>query len=207
MRWRPALSLGVIAALAVAVWAALSSGEEEAPTTTTTTAPATPTSTATTTTAAPTTTVTTVATTSSTAAPDTTVGPEARLEEVRLILENLWFGWFDAIYRDDQDAVRLVIATEAGLEDFQEAATSVEYAGPPSREDVLVEDPEILRDDDQCLVVYSTLHVMEFVKEPGTSSGVDVLWPYKGGWRRATRWGNRGDLWEQDCGAQSGQLP
>jgi hypothetical protein len=209
MRWRPALSLGVIAALAVGVWAALSSGDEEAPasTTTTTTTPATSTSLATTTTAAPPTTDTTVGTTSSTAAPDTTISSEARLEEVRLILEDLWFRWFDAIYRNDEDAVRAVIATEAGLEDFREAVTSVAYAGSPSRGDVLVEHPEILRDDEQCLVVYSTLNVSGFVEEPGTSAGVDVLWPHEAGWRRATRWGNRGDIWEQDCDAQSGQLP
>ncbi|HSJ33692.1 MAG TPA: hypothetical protein VLB85_01380, partial [Acidimicrobiia bacterium] len=98
MRWRPALSLGVIAALAVAVWAALSAGDDEPPPSTVTTSTTTSTVTSTTTTV-PATTSKTSAVTSSTAAPETTVDPEDRLEEVRLLLEDLYYRWFDAIYR------------------------------------------------------------------------------------------------------------
>lgn len=210
MRWRLALSLGVIAALAVAVWAALSSGDEEPPATTTasTATPATVTTLPSTTTTAPTSTVTTLATTSSTAAPDTTVSPEARLEEVRLILEDLYYRWFDAIYRNDEEAVREVIATEDRLEAFQEMAANHSYPSAPDPAQIRTKDVEILEDSPDCLVVHSTLDLTEWLGEGMTSSGVDVLWPHTDGWRRATLWAHPQDLWRTDCEAErTDELP
>ena len=111
-RWRAGLSLGVIAALVVAIWAAVSAGGQrtDSPATSTTTAPS---STVPTTAGAPSSTTSKPTTTVTSRPTSTTIDAEARLEEVRLILQDLWFRWFDAIYsQDDEEAVRQVVATE-----------------------------------------------------------------------------------------------
>ena len=41
-----------------------------------------------------------------------TTTEEQRLAEVEQILTDLWFGWFDAIYRKDADALWEVVANE-----------------------------------------------------------------------------------------------
>ncbi len=112
-RWRAGLSLGVIAALVVAIWAAVSAGGQrtDPPATSTTTAPS---STVTTTAGAPSSTTSKPTTTVTSRPTSTTIDSEARLEEVRLILQDLYYRWFDAIYRNDGEAVREVVATEQG---------------------------------------------------------------------------------------------
>src|SRR5690606_31914706 len=105
-----------------------------------------------TTTTVPATTSTTSAATSSTAAPDTTVDPEARLEEVRLLLEDLYYRWFDAIYHNDETAVREVVATEVYLDAFSNAVDNLDLPSAPTRDGIVVTELEILRDDAKCLV-------------------------------------------------------
>lgn len=213
MRWRPALSAGVIVALAVAVWAAVSSGGDDPPDTTV--------AALTTSTAATATTVTTMAAVTattadsptataptSTATTATTTDSEVRVEEVRLILEDLYFRWFDAIYRNDEAAVREVVATEARLAAFHEMAANHGYPSPPAREAVRVLELTVLLDSPDCLVVFNTLDLSEWLGDGERSSGVDVLWPHETGWRRATLWTHPNDLWRTDCEAdRSDELP
>ncbi|HJR93345.1 MAG TPA: hypothetical protein VJ938_12950 [Acidimicrobiia bacterium] len=204
-RARVGLSIGVIVALAVAIWAAIAAGGDDPPSTTTSAPPVT-----TTTTVAPTTSATTPSTTSApaTSTPDTTTDAEARLEEVRLIIRDVWFGWFHALHRNDEEAVLEVIATPERLENFHSTAASVEYESEPTPAGVVVSEVEILQDSEDCLVVYSTMDVSQFQGEGSTTSGVDVLWPHDGEWRRATRWNSPSDLWEADCTAdRSNELP
>src|SRR5690554_310862 len=160
MRARVGLGLGVIAALAVAIWAAVAQGGDETPSTTTTLPPSTtsaPPTTISTTTVAPTSTTTTPTTPGETTA--TTVDAEARAEEVRLILQDLYFRWFDAIYRNDEEAVREIAATQNNLEDFHRAVEQLRFPRAPTPDDIRVSDVEILRWDESCLVVYSVLDV------------------------------------------------
>lgn len=193
-RLKTGLSIGVMVALAIAIWAALASGDSDPePTTTTTT-----TTLATSTTTAPTTTTSTT-TPPQTSVPDTTVNAEARREEVRLILEDLYFGWFDAIYHNDEEAVREVVATSNNIEDFHQAVESLTLPSPPIRAEIQVKDVEILRDDDRCLVTYSILDVSQWRGEGALSEGVNVLLPVEGEWRFGTAWTHRYDLWEADC--------
>src|SRR5690606_29302783 len=127
MRARVGLGLGVIAALAVAIWAAVAQGGDETPSTTTTLPPSTtsaPPTTISTTTVAPTSTTTTPTTTPAETTA-TTVDAEARAEEVRLILQDLYFRWFTAIYNEDENTVLEVIATQRYLEDFRRAITTL----------------------------------------------------------------------------------
>jgi hypothetical protein len=202
---RTGLSIGVIVALAVAIWAAVSSGNDEVPPTSSTSATVSSTSVSTsssTTTTAPTT------TSAATSVPGTT-DPEARLEEVRLILEDLYFRWFDAIYRNDEEAALDVVATPERLDAFREAAANHQYPTEPLREQVAVRELEILLDVPDCLVAFSTLDLTGWLGEGMTSSAVDVLWSHgEESWRRASLWTNRNDLWESDCTAERGnELP
>lgn len=194
-RWKSGLSMGVIVALAVAIWAAVSSGEEPPSTTTTTLAAATSTIVSTTTTAPPTTTV------AATSAPDTTTDSEVRIEEVRLILEDLYFRWFDAIYRNDEEAVLDVVALPAELVAFRNAVENLELPRAPTEADVVVTSIEVLRDTDDCVVTYSNLDLESWRGGGAVRKGVDVLYPYEGRWRLATHWANKNDLWETDCDA------
>ena len=107
MKARAGLGLGVIAALAIAIWAAVSRGNGDPPPTTVSTTTVATTATTTSTTIASTTS-TTAATTTTPA--ETTVDPEARVEEVRQILQDLYYGWFLAIYNQDEETVRTIIA-------------------------------------------------------------------------------------------------
>lgn len=198
MRARVGLGLGVIAALAIAIWAAVSQGGDEPPPTTTTS-----TLTTSSTESRPSSTSTTVTTTTtagpSTTVTDTTTDPEARVEQVRQILQALYFGWFTAIHNKDEEAVREVIATERYLEDFRTAVTTLEYPRPPNKDEIVIKDLEILRDTENCLVTYSTVDLTLWLGEDATVSGVRVLLPVGGDWRFGTAWTHKEDRWQQDC--------
>jgi hypothetical protein len=202
---RTGLGIGVIVALAVAIWAAVSSGNDEVPPTSSTSSPASSTSMST---SSSTATTPTTTTSTATSVPGTT-DPGARLEEVRLILEDLYFRWFDAIYRKDEEAVMDVIATPERLDAFREAAANHQYPTEPLREQVAVRELELLRDGPDCLVTFSTLDLTGWLGDGMTSSAVDVLWPHdERSWRRASLWTNRNDLWENDCtGERDNELP
>lgn len=204
--WRAGLGAAVVVALAVTFWAALSRGDEPTPTTLASPSTVPPTSNTTTPTTTPVPTTTTDTPATSTVAPNTTLDEDARTEEVRLILEDLYFRWFDAIYHDDEEAVRQVVSTERGLDDFAQAVAQMELPREPRREDVRVDTVEVLRDDDDCLVVFHDLDLTEWRGPDSRSSLVDVLFPYESGWRFATSWQNRNDLWEADCDADRSQL-
>ncbi|MGB8362409.1 MAG: hypothetical protein WCE80_13505, partial [Acidimicrobiia bacterium] len=66
------------------------------------------------------TTMTTTTTTSGTTstAPVTTVGSHVvtSVEEAETILRELWFGWFEGIYNQDEDRIREVVASQHQLE-------------------------------------------------------------------------------------------
>lgn len=193
-------------ALVVAVWAALASGDDEpSPSTTaSTTTSAPPTSTTVTSTS-----TTSVPTTSTTApSTSTTTNEEARVEEVRLILEDLYFRWFEAIYNNDEEAVRQVIATERGLANFQRAVDESDLPDPPDEGDINIQSLEILQDDSDCLVTYSHLDLTRWRGAGAQSEVVDVLWPSGHGWRFATSWQSKEDLWQDDCTAdRTDELP
>lgn len=141
--------------------------------------------------------------TSTTALPSTTstTTAEQRVEEVRIILEDLWFGWFDAIYRKDPEALWRVVANEEGHEAGVAAMDRAEFTESPTREGVVTLDLEILLDRPDCLVVYVVHDLSAFKGSAGTGDAiVDVLWPdARYGWRFAAHWKYRDDLWQADC--------
>jgi hypothetical protein len=180
----------VIALVAGLVWAAwLRSRDEPTPTTSTVQSPST-----TTHPEQASTTLTTGALSSS------TTQAASREEEVKAILEDLWFGWFDAIYRKDEDALWAVVATEKKHDQGLQAMGMVGlFTSEPQRGEARVVALSILLDRHDCLVVDQTLDVSSFRDvEPG--SNVLVLWPDpRYGWRLATSWVHPDDLWQGDC--------
>jgi hypothetical protein len=148
------------------------------------------------------TTTTTDATTSTTVTPDDHV--VETVEEAEAILQELWFGWFEGIYNEDEDRIREVVATEQMLEAARDAFGAT-FESPPTREGVELEI-EILRADSDCLVTWGLLDVTAFRGPEATTESVQVMRWVDDAWRFATSWVNRDDLWEADCEAQLSPL-
>ncbi|HKZ19635.1 MAG TPA: hypothetical protein VJQ57_05940, partial [Acidimicrobiia bacterium] len=76
-------------------------------------------------------TTTQLVTTSDDAITTSTATAEQRLAEVEQILTDLWFGWFDAIYRKDADALWEVVATSSKYESAVAAMDTLHFQTPP----------------------------------------------------------------------------
>lgn len=150
--------------------------------------------------AEPSTTTTTSAPSTTTAAATTlTTTAEQRLAEVEALLQELWFGWFDAIYRKDPEALWDVVATTTFYDDGVAAMDSMEFIAAPSLNDVLIGDLTILLDRTDCLVVEHFVDMSHFRGVTGDNT-VRVLWPdERYGFRFATAWRFPNDLWLADC--------
>ena len=187
-RWRLVAGVGVVAGLALTLIVLSVQGGSPSPSTTTTLVVSPPTTTATSavsTTAAEPTTLTTTA--------------EQRLAEVEELLGDLWFGWFDAIYRKDPDALWEVVATSRFHDDGLAAIDTMAFTAAPNRSHVLVEDVSILVDRPDCLVVENSVDMTAFRGVRGDTT-VIVLWPdVRYGLRFATSWKFANDLWLNDC--------
>lgn len=193
--WRYTVVGGFLVLLAGAlVWVLMGGGEAEPAATTRveTTAATSPPSTAL---AAPTTVpATTVASTTS-----STTEAE-RVAEVEVILRDLWFGWFDAIYRNDPDALWEVVATTPGHDAGVAAMETLEFTAEPSLQEMHVDVKRLLLDRPDCLAVHVTADAAAFRGPGAMTERVEVLWPDpRYGWRFATSWKHPDDMWLTDC--------
>ena len=181
--------MGIVGVLALAAgWMIWRDRSTPGPTTTLVAAP--------TTTPEPSTTVA-ISTTVETSTTATT--EEQREAEVEEILTDLWFGWFDAIYRKDTDALWEVVATTPYQEAGIRAMDRLEFDQEPRIDDLDLVVEDILLDRDDCLVVQNSVSLPFLASDP-SSTGVDVLWPHDSrGWRFATAWVHPNDLWLADC--------
>jgi hypothetical protein len=129
----------------------------------------------------------------------TTTSEEERRAEVEELLRDLWFGWFDAIYRKDPDDLWQVVATTQFHEDGVAAMETMEFMEEPSASSFSIEDVEVLLDRSDCLVASYEIDASTLVGE-ARSQSVSVLWPDpRYGLRFATGWVYANDLWLQDC--------
>jgi hypothetical protein len=176
-----------LAIAVVALWPRSDAGDTAAEATTTT-------STTTTEPDPTTTSSTTVPTTSTTSVPDDHV--VETVEEAEAILRELWFGWFEGIYYEDEDRIREVVVLEETVETAKESF-GLEFERAPEPEDITFAETEILRSDEQCLAVWSVLTTSGF--QSGTTDGVYVLRWTNDSWSRLSTWIQRNDLWEADC--------
>lgn len=128
-----------------------------------------------------------------------TTAAEQREAEVEQILTDLWFGWFDAIYRKDADALWDIVATTPYHEAGVRAMDQLEFDDEPTAHALDLTIENILLDRDDCLVVENTVS-LPFLQFDPRESGVEVLWPDDSGdWRFASSWVHPNDLWLADC--------
>lgn len=118
------------------------------------------------------------------------------VEEAEEILRELWFGWFEGIYNQDVDRIREVVATEGQVATAQ-SSFGVEFGRAPQGSDISFSGTEILRSDDECLAIATSMTLSGF--RSGTSVGLSVLRWRDSGWVRLSVWASPFDLWEADC--------
>ena len=194
-RWRLLAGVGVVAVLALTLIVSVQQGSPPfSSPTTTLSAASTPTTT-------PTTSTTTPPTSPSTTSEQTTstTNAEHRLAEVEALLQDLWLGWFDAIYRKDPDALWRVVATTRNHDAGVAAMDTMDFTAPPSVQSFQLEDLEILLDRPDCLVTFYQIDASVMLDQP-PSQFVSVMWPHpQHGFRFASDWRFPNDLWAPDC--------
>lgn len=189
----------IVVGLAVGIWA-LWPRDDSDPSPTTT-----PTAVETTATIPRTTTTTTVVTTSVVTTSTAATHVVATVEEAEEILRDLWFGWFEGIYNQDEARIREVVGTQAMLEAAREAF-GASFTEAPTRDGVLLSQSELLRSDEDCLVAWSTIDVSSFRGESSDSQMVTVMRWVDDTWKLATTWALKEDLWDADCESQLSPL-
>jgi len=158
----------------------------------------------------PTTTVNAVDSTTTTSVPDpitsTTVESHVvtTVEEAEAILRELWFGWFEGIYNQDEDRIREVVGTQTALDNAVAQFGVMEFSNPPSAVGLRFADIEILRADTDCLATWAQV-AADF--RTGSTQGVQVFRRSGDSWLLVSLWTYRGDLWEADCESQLEPLP
>lgn len=148
-----------------------------------------------------TTTSTSLATTTTSPATTTTAGDDdshvvETVEEAEEILRELWFGWFEGIYNQDEDRIREVVVLEETVATARESF-GIEFEREPRQTDIGFLETEILRSDAECLAVWAVMELSGF--REGTSDGVYVIRRIERRWARLSTWIERADLWEADC--------
>ncbi len=183
----------VVVALAIGVWWLWPRGESASPASTTVAA------------AEPTTTTEAGATTS-TVVPSTTEATSdsqivETVEEAEEILRELWFGWFEGIYNQDEDRIREVSATKRHYEQGLALFGEMEFTQPPTLDGIVIQSVELLRSDNECLAVWVSADASAFRGSGAGGEALYVLRSMDRGWRFASSWVHRDDLWEPDCEA------
>jgi hypothetical protein len=121
------------------------------------------------------------------------------VEEAEEILRELWFGWFEGIYNQDEDRIREVVATEEQVAEATDQFGVMVFAATPTADSLNFNDLELLRSDDQCLSVWATVSA-DF--REGSSEGVHIVRRSGESWLFASYWTLKEDLWEADCETQ-----
>ncbi|HSO50551.1 MAG TPA: hypothetical protein VLS86_08385 [Acidimicrobiia bacterium] len=180
----------IVVGLAVGIWALWPRGDSD---TTPTTLPVAVDTTLDSTTLAPTTTSPPETTTTSAGHVVTSV------EEAEAILRQLWFGWFEGIYNQDEERIREVVGTQAMLDSARSQFGVMEFQAAPDPTSIAISDLEILRSDQGCLALWAGLSASF---RPGASEGVQVLRLFDDRWVFVGLWTYKEDLWEADCESQ-----
>lgn len=148
-----------------------------------------------------TTTMTGIETTTSLVVTTTTESHVVRtVEEAEEILRDLWFGWFEGIYDQDEDRIREVVANP----DLVEAALAqfgvMTFTQAPSERLLTFSDTEILLSDERCLAIWTNVDASQLIG--GSNDGVHVFVWRDDSWNLISQWAHREDLWEDDCSSQ-----
>ena len=115
------------------------------------------------------------------------------------VIRSLYFGWLDAIFRDDPEALDEVVATDPFREAGVAAMETLRFAAPPTLEGIEPVEWEILLETASCMAVWTVVDLSASLGPGAETRGVDVLWNDGDGWRFASSWTHRDDLWATDC--------
>ena len=124
------------------------------------------------------------------------------VEEAEEVLLNLWFGWFEGIYNQDEDRIKEVVASQSQLDAAIAAFGVMTFTAEPTLPGIVLADIEILRADQECTALWATLDVSAFRGPGSTTEGVHIFRRADDKWKSVSTWPLRNDLWEQDCEAQ-----
>jgi predicted RNase H-like HicB family nuclease len=156
--------------------------------------------------AGPTTTTTTTSPPTTIIVPDTTTTSTAEgsqvvetVEEAEEILRELWFGWFEGIYHQDEDRIREVVGNPEQIQNAVDQFGVMEFEHMPTLSGISLDETEILRSDSECLALWSEV---EATFRDGSLAGVHVFRPHSSDWLLINTWPLRDDLWEADCDVQ-----
>ena len=138
----------------------------------------------------------------------TTVSVDQRIAEVTEIVRQVEFGWFDAIYRKDEEALLKVVARQESVDQALGLMSDVSFfTGQPISSDLGIEVLEILVDRNDCLAVVFSGDATAFRGSNAVGEVRAVFWPRSpdGVWRRAYQ----GDEWQAACDefSREDQLP
>ena len=180
----------IVVGLAIGVWLLWPRGESASPVSTTVLA------------AEPSTTGASDTATSATPTSTSVENSESHIvetvEEAEEILRELWFGWFEGIYNQDEDRIREVVVTEEFLNAGIEAFEALEFTSPPTREAISFDDSELLEATAECIAIWTT-GTVEFLGSNRENTGVDVLRRTNNTWQILSTWLYKDDLWQADC--------
>lgn len=118
------------------------------------------------------------------------------VEEAETILRELWFGWFEGIYNEDEDRIREVVGNPEEVESAVNQFGAMDFTTEPTADGLHFGETEILRSDNQCLAIWS--EVSANFRE-GSLAGVHVFRWLSDRWLLVNTWPLRDDLWETDC--------
>lgn len=185
---RVAVALAVVIALAAGVWMLWPDGERTPSTTTTLPIAAS-------------------SSTTSTPAGTTTTADDhivETVEEAEAILRELWFGWFEGIYTQDEDRIREVVESDAQTEAAKEQFGVMQFEGVPTASGISFSEIRILQANSSCLVTWSVTRSPQFLAGSEDREGVDVFRIFGDRWRLVSSWKYERDLWQSDCGTLPG---
>lgn len=143
------------------------------------------------------------AATTSPSSPSTSLGDGSHVVETEAeaeeILRDLWFGWFEGIYNQDEERIREVVATQHQLNLAREQFGTMEFATQPQPSDIQYSDTQILLANEQCTAISTNATFTGF--RTGTTSDVHILRWDDNRWKFFSLWTFEEDLWEPDCEA------
>ncbi len=73
--------------------------------------------------------------------------------EAESILRQLWFGWFEGIYNQDEERIKEVVGTQALLDNARDQLLWRHWISLPcrTRDEIEFGSLEVLRSDQECL--------------------------------------------------------
>jgi hypothetical protein len=141
---------------------------------------------------------TTLATTTTTS--PTEIEIVETVEQAEAILRELWFGWFEGIYNEDEDRIREVVANPQLVSEAVDQFGTMDFLSRPTPSGLTFQNTEILLAREDCVVVWSVVNAQPIVG--AQNDGVHVFVRSDGEWLFISQWATRNDLWEEDCQSQ-----